>query len=105
MMVTISDHGSPNSAFQRCHSLNCNITGSAKYPPKKAKADQLTLDSRDTIAIARYIPKTFEFLFLTTYVYSNSYSLFLKLKYNANSHLIAVKFASVKVCVYVMVHF
>ena len=34
-MATVSAHGSPTGALQRCHSLNRDITGSAKCPPEK----------------------------------------------------------------------
>ena len=47
LMAAVSGHGSPTSALQRSHSLNCDITRSAKYPPEK----QSTLDSRDTVWI------------------------------------------------------
>ena len=34
-MTAISGHGSPTGALQKHHSLNCDITGSAEFPPKK----------------------------------------------------------------------
>ena len=34
-MAAVSGHGSPTGALHRCHSLNRDITGSAKYPPEK----------------------------------------------------------------------
>ena len=34
-MAAVSAHGSPTGALQRHHSLNRDITGSAKCPPEK----------------------------------------------------------------------
>ena len=34
-MAAVSAHGSPTGALQRRHSLNRDITGSAKSPPEK----------------------------------------------------------------------
>ena len=34
-MAAVSGHGSPTGALQRCHSLNCDITGSTKCPAEK----------------------------------------------------------------------